>query len=90
MQIGLFSTLLLVSSYVFLAETQLVNLTISVFISGINERAGVFIGDLDGRQFQAAVDVAVEAVNNHTDLLSGYNLQVQYVDSEVIFLLWDS
>lgn len=83
--------LLLLGASLSLGSGQPINLTITVFISGItnetspqqSQKEVVFVSDLDGRQFQAAVDLAVEAVNNCSDILNGYNLQVQYVDSQV-------
>lgn len=74
-----------------LARGQLTNITFTVFISGLSSANStdqdqdrvVFVNDLDGRQFQAAVDLAIEAINNHSQILNGYNLQVDYVDSQV-------
>ncbi len=86
------STLLVLCACLALAQGQLTNITITVFISGLSSNTTdmdqdqdrvVFVRDLDGRQFQAAVDLAVEAVNNHSRILEGYNLQVEYVDSQV-------
>lgn len=84
------STLLVLCACLALAQGQLTNITITVFISGLSTNTTdqgqdkvVFVRDLDGRQFQAAVDLAVEAVNNHSQILEGYNLQVEYVDSQV-------
>lgn len=66
------------------AKTQ-TNLTLAVFISAITDglNSGEFSGNLNGRPFQIAVDLAVEAVNNHPEILNGYNLQAVYVDSQV-------
>ena len=61
------------------------NLTLAVFISAITDglNTGEFTSDLDGRPFKAAVDIAMEAINNHSGILDGYLLQPQYVDSQV-------
>lgn len=61
------------------------NLTLAVFISAITDglNTGQFTSDLDGRPFQVAVDIAMEAINNHSVILDGYLLQPQYVDSQV-------
>ncbi len=88
--------LLMLWACLVLAQGQRTNITITVFISGLSTNATdqdqdrvVFVSDLDGRQFQAAVDLAIEAVNNHSNILDGYNLQVDYVDSQVHSLMHD-
>ena len=58
-------------------------LTVSVFISGITEEASGFTGELDGRPFQAATEIARELVNSNSDLLPGYELQLAYTDAKV-------
>ena len=58
-------------------------LTVSVFISGITEEASGFTGELDGRPFQAATELAKELINNNLDLLPGYELQLDYTDAKV-------
>lgn len=83
--------LLVLWACLILARGQRTNITITVFISELSANTTelddqddvIFVSDLDGRQFQAAVDLAVEAINNHSQILDGYNLQVDYVDSHV-------
>ena len=58
-------------------------LTVSVFISGITEEASGFTGELDGRPFQAATELARELINNDPDVLPGYELQLDYTDAKV-------
>ncbi len=58
-------------------------LTVSVFISGITEEASGFTGEVDGRPFQAATELAREMINNDPDLLPGYELQLDYTDAKV-------
>ena len=58
-------------------------LTVSVFISGITEEASGFTGELDGRPFMAATELAKELINNNPDLLPGYELQLDYTDAKV-------
>lgn len=63
-------------------------LTLAVFISGITEGTGGFTGNLDGRVFKAAVELAVEIINeNSTDLLPGYQLNHAFNDSRVSALV---
>lgn len=57
-------------------------LTVSVFISGITEEASGFTGELDGRPFQAATELARELINNNPDVLPGYELQLDYTDAK--------
>ena len=59
-------------------------LTLAVFISGITNGTGQFTGNLDGRVFKAAVEMAVDIINqNSTDLLQGYQLNHAFNDSRV-------
>ena len=58
-------------------------LTVSVFISGITEEASGFTGEVDGRPFQAATELARELINNDPTLLPGYELQLDYTDAKV-------
>ena len=58
-------------------------LTVSVFISGITEETSGFTGELDGRPFQAATELAKDLINRNPDLLPGYELQLDYTDAKV-------
>ena len=58
-------------------------LTVSVFISGITEEASGFTGELDGRPFEAAAEIAKDLINSNPDLLPGYELQLDYTDARV-------
>ena len=58
-------------------------LSLAVFISAIND-SGSFTGGAGvGRPFVEAVDLAVELVNNDTELIPGYALQYELADSQV-------
>ena len=58
-------------------------LTVSVFISGITDEASGFTGELDGRPFQAATELAKERINSNPVLLPRYELQLAYTDAKV-------
>ena len=59
-------------------------LTLAAFLSGITDGAGDdFTGELDGRPFQVAVELAVEQVNTSSDILPSYSLRYDYQDSQV-------
>ena len=65
------------------AGTEDVPLTLAVFISAINT-TGSITGSSDvGRPFVEAVNLAVELVNNNTDLIPGYSLEYELADSQV-------
>ena len=80
------SALLMLLGVLSLSETTSdQNITIAVFISGITEteEASGFTGDLDGRPFRAAVELAKDLVNDNATLLPGYRLEVAYTDAKV-------
>lgn len=60
-------------------------LTLAVFVSGrvsgVSEAQDGYTGDLDGRPFRAAVNMAVEMVNNDSAILPGYTLARLIKDS---------
>ena len=58
-------------------------ITVSVFISGITEGTSGFTGDLDGRPFKAAVELARDLIYNDTSLLPGYQLELAFTDAKV-------
>lgn len=62
-------------------------LTLAVFVSGrvsgVSEAQDGYTGDLDGRPFRAAVNMAVEMVNNDSAILPGYTLARLIKDSRV-------
>lgn len=59
-------------------------LTLAVFVSGITPDAtNSFSEGLDGRPFITAVQLAVELVNNRTDILPGYRLEFTTNDTQV-------
>lgn len=66
-------------------NSQKDNLTLAVFISGITlNGTGGFTGNLDGRVFQAAVELAVDIINEEeSNLLPGYHLNHVFNDSRV-------
>lgn len=58
-------------------------LSLAVFISAINS-TGSFTGGSDvGRPFVEAVDLAVELINDDTNMIPGYFLEAHYSDSQV-------
>lgn len=58
-------------------------LTLAVFVSAINTTAS-FTGDTNsGAPFVAAVDLAVELINNDTNFIPGYNLNFELTDAQV-------
>ena len=61
-------------------------LTLAVFASGLSDAQDGFTGNLDGRPFMAAVDMALEMVNNNSEILPGYNLTSLIKDSRVSHL----
>ena len=58
-------------------------LTLAVFVSGLSEAQDGYTGDLDGRPFEAAVNMAVEMVNDNSLILPGYTLTSLIKDSRV-------
>ena len=59
-------------------------LTLAVFMSGITPNGTyAFAESLDGRPFITAVELALELVNNRTDMLPGYTLEFTANDSQV-------
>ena len=59
-------------------------LTLAVFMSGITPNGtNAFAESLDGRPFITAVELALELVNNRTDILPGYTLEFTANDSQV-------
>lgn len=59
-------------------------LTLAVFMSGITPNGtNAFAESLDGRPFITAVELALELVNNRTDMLPGYTLEFTANDSQV-------
>ena len=59
-------------------------LTLAVFMSGITPNGtNAFAESLDGRPFITAVELALELVNNRTDILPGYTLEFTANDSRV-------
>ena len=59
-------------------------LTLAVFMSGITPNGtNAFAESLDGRPFITAVELALELVNNRTDILPGYTLDFTANDSQV-------
>ena len=67
-------------------------LTLAVFMTGITPNGtNAFAESLDGRPFITAVELALELVNNRSDILPGYTLEFTANDSRVCnFLLPDS
>ena len=61
-----------------------VPLTLAVLLSGIDpETNDYFSGTLDGRPFLASIDLAVELINNRSDILHGYHLRYVANDTQV-------
>ena len=59
-------------------------LTLAVFMSGITPNGtNAFAESLDGRPFITAVELALELVNNRTDILPGYTLEFTANDAQV-------
>ena len=59
-------------------------LTLAVFMSGITPNGtNSYAESLDGRPFITAVELALELVNNRTDMLPGYTLEFTANDSQV-------
>ncbi len=65
------------------AVTVDANLTLAVFLSGLERVGDGFTGNLDGCVFQEAAKLALEQANNNSDLLSEYNLGARYQDGQV-------
>lgn len=74
--------LLTVSLVINIARSQQ-ELTLAVFLSGIMEATDDFTGNLDGSSFQAAVELAVELINNRADLLPEHQLNCTFTESQV-------
>ena len=59
-------------------------LTLAVFLSGITPNGmNSYAESLDGRPFITAVELALELVNNRSDILPGYTLEFTANDSRV-------
>lgn len=59
------------------------NLTMAVFLSGLDRDGDRFTGRLDGRAFQEAVKLALQRINSRSDILPGYTLEARYADGQV-------
>lgn len=58
-------------------------LTLAVFVSAINTTGSITGGSNVGRPFVEAVGLAVELVNNDTNMMPGYKLDYSLTDAQV-------
>ncbi len=79
---GLISVLLM-SSALYHTTAQEDQLSLAVFVSAIDAPGSIIGGAGVGRPFLEAVRLAVELINNSTEILPDYSLDFEVTDSQV-------